>query len=119
MTRSVRERLEDIRRACDACGELVSRGESVVFADTALMDALTYRLIVIGEAVGALRRDFTSITELAPNLPWREFVGLRDIVVHQYFRVSPQIVWATARDEIPELRSFVDHALSSLSNSAD
>jgi uncharacterized protein with HEPN domain len=107
VTRSLRERLDDLALACAKCADLVSRSEAVVLSDEDLVDALAYRLITVGEATGALRRDFPDIPTRHPQIPWKELVGLRDIVVHQYFRMSPVILWATARDDIPPLARVV------------
>lgn len=76
-------------------------------ADDDLIDALAYRLITVGETTAALRRDFPEVPDRHPHLPWKQLVGLRDIVVHQYFRMSPVILWATARDDLPSLAAAV------------
>jgi uncharacterized protein with HEPN domain len=36
---------------------------------------------------------------------WRDIVAFRNIAVHAYFSVQWDIVWATAHDDVPVLRS--------------
>lgn len=110
MSRSLGERLDDLARACAKCSDLVSRGEQVL-VDEDLIDALAYRLITVGEAAAALRREFPEVPNRHSQLPWKQLVGLRDIVVHQYFRMSPVILWATARDDIPPLAAAVSEEI--------
>ncbi|MGJ3262499.1 MAG: HepT-like ribonuclease domain-containing protein [Salinarimonas sp.] len=38
---------------------------------------------------------------------WRGFVGLRNVVTHQYFALEPEILHAILTDEIPELAETV------------
>lgn len=111
MSRSLRERLDDLARACAKCSDLVSRGEQIVLEDEDLIDALAYRLITVGEATAALRQEFPEVPNRHSQLPWKQLVGLRDIVVHQYFRMSPVILWATARDDLPPLAAAVSEEI--------
>jgi uncharacterized protein with HEPN domain len=48
-------------------------------------DAVLRNLAVIGEAVRSLPR------ETMPDVPWASIAGLRNIVVHEYFRVNPDL----------------------------
>jgi uncharacterized protein with HEPN domain len=36
-----------------------------------------------------------------PNIPWRQIVGLRNMLVHEYFGVDINIVWDVIRNELP------------------
>ena len=52
-------------------------------------DAILHNLAVIGEAVRALP---DALTKSRPDIPWTSIAGLRDIVVHEYFRVNPDLI---------------------------
>jgi uncharacterized protein with HEPN domain len=36
---------------------------------------------------------------------WRQIVGLRNRIVHDYFNVDLDLVWQIVRDELPRLES--------------
>ncbi len=37
-----------------------------------------------------------------PNISWKGFAGLRDIIIHQYFGIDYSIIWDTIINEVPE-----------------
>lgn len=52
------------------------------------------------EATRALPED---VRALAPEIPWSEIIGMRNILVHGYFDIDTYIVWdaATRRQSNP------------------
>ena len=60
-----------------------------------LVDAMTYRLMAIGEAAKNLSPDARAAH---PEIPWRNIVGLRDHLAHHYHRRDPRIVMSTVDD---------------------
>jgi uncharacterized protein with HEPN domain len=48
---------------------------------------------------------------LAPELPWREAVGLRDILIHGYGQIRLDIVVDTIREHFPGLVAALDKLL--------
>jgi len=39
------------------------------------------------------------------NVRWKGIIGFRNIIVHNYGGVQPEILWNTIRERIPELRA--------------
>ncbi len=64
------------------------------------MLALERSMELIGEAA---RRVSGSFREKHPQIPWREIVGLRNILAHEYGRVDHARLYATAIKELPGL----------------
>jgi uncharacterized protein with HEPN domain len=60
-----------------------------------------HHIEVIGEAVARLS-DSLKITH--KEIPWGQITGMRNILVHQYFGVDLEEVWATATKDMPELK---------------
>lgn len=54
----------------------------------------------------------------ASDIPWSKMIGMRNILVHSYFRVDRDIVWEAATRDAPALRHAVERLLQML-NSAD
>jgi uncharacterized protein with HEPN domain len=52
-------------------------------------DAVLRNLAVIGEAVRSLPAE---TRDAMPDVPWSAIAGLRNIVVHEYFRVNPDLI---------------------------
>lgn len=52
-------------------------------------DAVLRNLAVIGEAVRTLPDTTRSQT---PEIPWAAIAGLRNVVVHEYFRVDREVI---------------------------
>jgi len=90
MSRSANERFDDILSAVERCRSYRHFLES---NDNQLsemaFDATLRNLAVIGEAVRALPAE---IIASMPDIPWTSIAGLRNIVVHEYFRVNPELI---------------------------
>lgn len=76
-----------------------------------LKRAFVRSLEVIGEAIKNLPLEFRSkYTEIQ----WKEFAGLRDIVIHQYFGVDYALIWSIVNDRIPKLKGQIEDILKEL-----
>jgi uncharacterized protein with HEPN domain len=75
-------------------------------------DAILRRLEIIGEAVKHLPKE---IRESYPDTPWRQIAGMRDIIVHEYFGITLEMVWITAAKELSDLKKTVEEILKSTS----
>jgi len=69
-------------------------------ADLDAQDATAYRLLAIGEAVRQLGDDLRSRHS---QIPWREILGMRNILAHEYFTREGEIIWETVKVGLPEL----------------
>jgi uncharacterized protein with HEPN domain len=68
--------------------------------DTQLQDAVIRRLAIMGEAA---RRVSDAAREAIPGLPWRQMVGMRNIVIHEYDDVDLSVVWDAVARDLPPL----------------
>ena len=100
-----RQRLYDILEALDSVGKMIAgRTETEFLADETLCYAVAQRLTVVGEAVARLS---TEIKERHRSVPWPDIVGLRNILVHEYFGIHWPLVWQTAADQATALRQQI------------
>lgn len=72
--------------------------------DQMLRDAVLHRLMIVGEAARSLG---PAVKDRHPEVPWAGVVGLRNVVVHEYFAVEWPKVWAIVHEELPALRRAV------------
>jgi uncharacterized protein with HEPN domain len=94
-------RLEHMLEACLAIESFVSGLSYEQFESNQLVLSATIRqLEVIGEASRNLDPSFT---KRYPDIPWRKLVGLRNVLIHEYFDVFYDKVWEVATQDVPEL----------------
>jgi uncharacterized protein with HEPN domain len=68
--------------------------------DEVLQNA-TLRLIqIIGEAARKISAEFK---QSHPEIPWHEIIGMRHMLVHEYFRIIPEKVWEVVERDLPPL----------------
>lgn len=94
--------IDDMLEAIEKIAEYVADGDDVRFSrDTQQQDAVIRRLSIIGEAATRLPQE---IRVLAPSVPWKSVVGLRNIVIHEYANVSLGKAWEVTQTDLPKLK---------------
>jgi uncharacterized protein with HEPN domain len=63
-------------------------------------DAVIRELEVLGEAAGKVSEE---VRAEYPQIPWPLIVGLRNRLIHEYFRVKLDVVWGVVTTELPPL----------------
>lgn len=109
--RDARERLLDIRQAIERIEKYASRGRQAFDKDELLQNWVVHHLLVIGEAARMLPED---VKNRAPEIRWKEVIGTRHVLVHNYFDVDAEIVWTAVEKDLPVLKSAVDRILAQL-----
>jgi uncharacterized protein with HEPN domain len=69
-------------------------------SDPRTIDAVSYAIVVIGEAAKAIPEP---VIRAAPEIPWTDIRGMRNRVAHEYFGVDVKVLWQTVRDDLPPL----------------
>ena len=110
MSRGEQERLRDIKDAITAIRRhLEQAGETTAAKkDPLLHDALLFQFIVIGEAVKNLSPE---TRESAPEIPWADISGLRDLIAHEYFRIDIHRVLEIVERDLPPLEREITQIL--------
>lgn len=106
MTRSDRERLADIEAAIQRCAADRQHLDSTELGQVAY-DAVLRNPAVIGEAVRSLPR---GVKEGCTDVPWASIAGLRNVVVHEYFRVDVDLI----RDIVDNHLAVLQEAIAGL-----
>jgi uncharacterized protein with HEPN domain len=89
-------------------------GSPQFFAETIVQDAVIRNLEIIGEAV---KRLSDSTRQQAPEVPWQQIAGMRDVLIHNYFGVRLDRVWQVVERDLPELEQAVSRLLTTRENS--
>ena len=77
--------------------------------DDPLVDALVRLISVIGEAGS---RVSAATRAKLDGIAWADVVGMRNRLIHGYFDINLDILWATVQDSLPPLIQRVAAALA-------
>lgn len=99
MSRSEQERFTDILHAIERCQSYMPYLRAGDVQEMAI-DAVLRNLAVIGEAVRALPAE---TRERTPEVPWAAIAGLRNVVVHEYFRIDTELILDIVEDQLAPL----------------
>jgi uncharacterized protein with HEPN domain len=103
--RSVGLLLEDVWEAIEKIERFLAGFDHDTFLrDERTVDAVVRNLEIVGEACSRLPLDFRSAH---PEIEWRRISGLRNRIVHDYFGIDLEIVWAILKRELPELKDKI------------
>lgn len=69
-----------------------------------LQDGIVRQLEIIGEATKHLSE---ITTKLKPDIPWKDIIGMRNKLTHDYFGTDIDNVWETATDDIPYIKPII------------
>lgn len=91
----------DIVEAANRVLEFVAGSDQVAFnSDYRTQSAVSYQIMIIGEAVGRISTEYRG---LHPEIPWRPMAGMRNHLIHAYHAVDLSELWGTASRDIPIL----------------
>lgn len=68
--------------------------------DRTLRDSINMNLVVIGESANRVPE---SMQQSNPHIAWRNIVGLRNVIAHDYFRLRYDVLWNVVTVELPRL----------------
>lgn len=103
-----RRRILHIVEQINKIARYTADGRAAFDLDEKTQDAVIRCLSVIGEAAGALTEaTYRAIPSLPPQLPKSQ----RNLLVHEYWRVDLDIVWATIERDLPGLKSGLESML--------
>ncbi len=65
----------------------------------------------IGEAAARLSE---AVRGECPHIPWVDIIGMRNLLIHEYFGISPTRVWMTVVNDVPLLKECVKRILENM-----
>jgi len=105
MKKNMKIFLEHILEAINLIEEYVKDKERSDFLKSIqLQDSVIRRIEIIGEAIKNISSEFKSSYE---DIPWKEFTGMRDILIHQYFGVDLELTWEVIKLDLPKLKKSI------------
>ncbi|MEM6332425.1 MAG: HepT-like ribonuclease domain-containing protein [Planctomycetota bacterium] len=77
-------------------------------SDLKLVYALVRCIEIVGEAAKGVSQPRR---ERLDSLPWKDICGMRDRLIHAYFDVDSDILWATVQNDLPKVIEALREAL--------
>jgi uncharacterized protein with HEPN domain len=73
-------------------------------ADHVLRIAIVKWIEIIGEAAANITKQFK---EKHNEINWQGIIGMRNVVVHEYFGIKYELIWETATLHVPEVKKQI------------
>lgn len=112
MARDWRLYAQDIAEYCDKLALIGAQLESAEALKGSALHILAAErcLEVIGEAAKNLPPE---VRAKHSAVPWKNIIGMRDILAHGYFSISPAIIWDTMKNDLNILSAAVNAMVAS------
>ncbi|MFW6130117.1 MAG: DUF86 domain-containing protein [Atribacterota bacterium] len=72
--------------------------------DSKIQDAVIRRIEIIGEAANKIP---VKIQKKYPDTPWKDVIGMRNVLIHHYGGVDVNRVWRVVKNRLSELRKNI------------
>ena len=102
--------LEDLLAHLQRIGQFTIEGHDAFLTDEKTQFAVIRAYEVIGEIVKRLPQ---SLLDANPQIRWRQLIGFRDFLAHNYDEVILEFVWKAVED-LPTLKAAIETLLSAL-----
>ena len=107
--RDDRLRLLDMAEAIRNIEKYSSRGKQNFFRDELVQVWVVHHLQILGEAARGVSEESQ---RRYLQIPWGKIIGFRNILVHHYFAVNPEEIWAVVQSDISPLKQDLESILS-------
>ncbi len=114
MSKTDLQRVSHILRYCNDIEDFIARfgcDYSVFVNDRAYFSAVSMCILQIGELANGLSDEFRESTK--EDMPWGMIRGMRNWLAHSYSSADESMIWETATNDIPKLKSFCELHLHS------
>lgn len=114
MSRGHRDRIADILAAiADIQVDTQGMNLATFEKNPTVIRSVLYSIGVIGEAIKAIAPDFK---DAHPEIPWRAIAGIRDRIIHEYFRTNTRRIWDVVQDDLDPLENALKSAIKDRSS---
>lgn len=104
--------LQDILDACTRIDRFIGSLSLDDFSnDEKTTSAVRDQIMIIGEAVKQIPDEMKA---RYPSIPWDEIAGMRDVLIHAYFKADVRLIYRTATRDITELKPHIQFMLDEL-----
>jgi len=109
--RSDLERLHDVIEAIERIEKYTTENKPRFFSDELIQTWVLHHLQILGEAIA---RVSSQLTGQHPEIPWRHIIGMRNILVHDYFGIDVEVLWNVVENDLPKLKKNIEALIDQL-----
>lgn len=73
--------------------------------------AVVKKIEIIGEAIKNIPGD---VRVKYKAIPWKDIVGMRNKITHNYFKIDYEIVWNVVKEKLPALKIQIEQVLKEM-----
>ena len=103
--------LLDILEAIERIEKYTDQGREAFEADELIQTWVVHHIQIIGEATRKLSQGLRTHHS---EVPWTQIMAMRNILVHDYFRIDLDEVWLVIEGDISVLKERVEAILKEL-----
>lgn len=102
----------DILDAIDKIDEFIGNMDYGEFIqDDKTSTAVVKKIEIIGEAIKNIPKEVKAEYK---TIPWKDIVGMRNKITHNYFKIDYEIVWNVVKEKLPALKMQVERVLKEM-----
>lgn len=105
MKRDHRDFVEDMHQAISDIESFTDGMKREAFhGDRKTVNAVVRSLEVLGEAARSIPE---TVRQKYPEIPWKNIIGMRNKLIHEYFGIDVSMIWETIRTDLVPLKSSI------------
>jgi uncharacterized protein with HEPN domain len=109
--RDPRDYVDHVQESMTYIARWVADGRDVFMTDVRTQAATIRKLHELSES---LKRLYAVIGERYPQVPWREVIAFRDVIVHDYLGLNLDRIWDIATVQVPALKPHIERMAADL-----
>jgi uncharacterized protein with HEPN domain len=107
--RDDRLRFQDMHESIKKIEKYTAPGKQRFVSDELVQVWVVHYLQVLGEAARGVSEESQ---KKYSQIPWGKIIGFRNILVHHYFAINPDEIWAVVEVNVPPLKQELDRILA-------
>jgi uncharacterized protein with HEPN domain len=104
LSRDPADYVDHIRESMKYIETWIAEGRERFFGDMRTQAAVIRKLQELSESIKRLR---AIVGDRYPEVPWREVIAFRDVIVHDYLGLNLERIWDIATIHVPVLKPHI------------